>query len=338
MERITLIFPSDGQPERLDVFICRQRPALTRSAAQRLVDTGQVLVNGTPAKPSLKLKGDEQIVVTIPPPLPAVPRAEQIPLAILHEDRDLIVISKPAGMSVHPGAGTSSGTLVNALLGHCDDLSGIGGEIRPGIVHRIDKDTTGVLVVAKNDATHNHLARQFKEHTIKRVYVALVYGSPQADKGRIESAIGRHPVDRKRMSGAARHGRNAVTHWKMIGRYGTASALELRLETGRTHQIRVHLSEAGFPLLGDPVYGGSGRLTGLKDMKLRALIRALNRQALHARTLGFIHPTTGLYREFSTPLPDDMQQIIKYLDQHHQPAGHGSPVCCLTDPERSFIP
>lgn len=315
MESLTVLYPNDGQPERLDVFISRLEPSLTRSAAQRLVETGHVLVNGTPAKPSLKLKGGEQVIVTIPPPLPAVPRAEQIPLTILHEDRDLIVINKPAGMSVHPGAGTSSGTLVNALLSHCDDLSGIGGEIRPGIVHRIDKDTTGILVVAKNDTAHNHLARQFREHSIKRVYLALVYGSPKADKGRIETAIGRHPVDRKRMSSSARHGRHAVTHWKVVGRYGAVSALELRLETGRTHQIRVHLSEAGFPLLGDPVYGGSGRLTGLKDLHLRTLIRTLNRQALHARTLGFIHPASGQYQEYSTPLPDDMQRIIEYLEQ-----------------------
>jgi 23S rRNA pseudouridine1911/1915/1917 synthase len=315
-----LIYPYDAQMERLDVFICRQAPELTRSAVQRLLETGHILVNDAPAKSSLKLKGGERITITIPPPLPAVPVAEQIPLTILHEDSDLVVVSKPAGMTVHPGAGNATGTLVNALLGHCQDLSGIGGEIRPGIVHRIDKDTSGVLVVAKNDRAHQSLAHQFKEHSIKRVYLALVYGSPKEDKGRIESAIGRHPVDRKRMSGTARHGKRAVTHWKVVGRYGAVSAVELRLETGRTHQIRVHLSEAGFPLLGDGVYGSSGRLTGLKDLALRALIRTLNRQALHARTLGFIHPASGQYLEFSTPIPEDMQNIIDHLEQQDYPA------------------
>jgi 23S rRNA pseudouridine1911/1915/1917 synthase len=315
VKQIELTYPFDNPPERLDLFICREAPDLTRSAVRRLVDSGLITVNGVPAKSSLKLKGGELILIRIPPPAPAVPIAEKIDLSVLYEDADLIVVDKPAGMSVHPGAGNQAGTLVNALLGHCDDLSGIGGEIRPGIVHRIDKDTTGVMVVAKNDRSHLELARQFKEHSIKRVYVALVYGSPKQDKGRIESTIGRHPVDRKKMSGSARHGRHAVTHWKVVGRYAAVTAVELRLETGRTHQIRVHLSEAGFPLLGDPVYGGSGRLPGLKDTKLRALIRELGRQALHARTLGFLHPTTGQYLEFSSPLPEDMARIVKYLDE-----------------------
>lgn len=315
MKRIELIYPYDEAPERLDVFIVRQEPELTRSAVQRLMEAGKVTVDGAPAKSSLKLKGGERIVVEIPPPLPAAPLAEQIPLVVLYEDHDLIVISKPAGMSVHPGAGRNEGTLVNALLGHCTDLSGIGGEIRPGIVHRIDKDTTGVLVAAKNDRAHQGLAHQFKEHSIKRVYLALVYGSPRTDKGRIESDIGRHPTDRKRMSGSARRGKRAVTHWKVTGRYGQVSAVELRLETGRTHQIRVHLSEAGHPLLGDPVYGGAGRLPGLKDAQLRALVKGLGRQALHARTLGFIHPVSGEYLEFSAPLPEDMQSIVEYLEK-----------------------
>jgi 23S rRNA pseudouridine1911/1915/1917 synthase len=317
MKHIELIYPRDEAPGRLDVFISRREPELTRSAVQRLMEEGRVTVEGAPARPSMKLKGGERIVVEIPPPLPAVPEAEEIPLEVLYEDGDLIVISKPAGMSVHPGAGRRDGTLVNALLARCADLSGIGGEIRPGIVHRIDKDTTGVLVAAKNDRAHQGLAHQFQEHSIKRVYVALVYGSPRTDRGRIESDIGRHPVDRKRMSGSARKGKRAVTHWKVVGRYGQVSVLELRLETGRTHQIRVHLSEAGHPLLGDPVYGGAGRLAGLKDTALRARVRTLGRQALHARTLGFIHPVTGQYLEFSAPLPEDMQGIIEYLDKQN---------------------
>jgi len=315
VKKIELTYHAGEPAERLDQFVSGQVPDLTRSAVQRLIEEGRVTVNGATPKPSLKLKGGETIIVEIPPPAPAVPLAEEIPLSVLYEDSHLIVVDKPAGMSVHPGAGNPAGTLVNALLGHCCDLSGVGGEIRPGIVHRIDKDTTGVIVAAKNDRSHVGLARQFKEHTIKRVYVAFVYGSPALDKGTIEAAIGRHPVDRKRMSGAARSGKRAVTHWKVTGRYGAVTVLELRLETGRTHQIRVHLSEAGFPLLGDPVYGSSGRISQLRDTELGAMIRRLGRQALHARTLGFIHPVTGEYLEFSSPLPDDMTQILEYLDK-----------------------
>lgn len=313
MKRIELTYPAGEAPTRLDVFISSREPDLTRSAVQRLMEAGRVTVDGAVGKPSMKLRGGERITVEIPPPLPAQPVAEQIPLDILYEDGDLIVINKPAGISVHPGAGRRQGTLVNALLAHCADLSGIGGEIRPGIVHRIDKDTTGVLVAAKNDRAHQGLARQFKEHSITRVYLALVYGSPTADSGCIHAAIGRHPVDRKRMSSSTRRGKRAVTHWTVTARFGPVSALELRLETGRTHQIRVHLSEAGHPLLGDPVYGGAGRLSGLKDTALRGMIRRLGRQALHARTLGFVHPATGAYLEFSAPIPEDMQRILDYL-------------------------
>ena len=306
--------PGEG-PVRLDSFLAGAVGDLSRSAVQRLIDEGMVTVDGTPAKPSLKLRGGERVVVSIPPPVPAAPAPERIPLDILFEDGDLIVVNKPAGMVVHPGAGTSSGTLVNALLEHCRDLSGIGGELRPGIVHRIDKDTSGVLVVAKNDRSHNSLARQFKEHTVKRVYLALVYGSPRTDKGRIEGAIGRHPSDRTRMSGKARRGKHAVTHWQVLGRYPAITLIRLRLETGRTHQIRVHLSEAGHPLVGDLTYGGGGRFSGIQDQGLRPLVRELGRQALHAKTLGFIHPATGEYLEFDTQLPEDMARIIAYLEK-----------------------
>uniref|UniRef100_A0A831XLR4 Pseudouridine synthase n=1 Tax=Geobacter metallireducens TaxID=28232 RepID=A0A831XLR4_GEOME len=307
--------PAGGEAGRLDQFVARSVEGMTRSTVQRLIDEGRVTVDGKAEKPSLKLRGGERIVVTVPPPAPAVPEAEEIPLEILHEDSDLVVVNKPAGMVVHPGAGTPGGTLVNALLAHCTDLSGIGGEIRPGIVHRIDKDTTGVLVVAKNDRSHEGLARQFREHTIKRIYLALVFGALKADTGRIEGAIGRHPTDRKRMSGKARHGKHAVTHWRVLARYPGMTLLRLRLETGRTHQIRVHLAEAGHPLVGDEVYGGSGRANDLKDPVLRKLVRELGRQALHAKTLGFIHPASGSYMEFDTELPEDMTRIIAYLEQ-----------------------
>jgi len=314
VEKIEFIFPVGSEPARLDMVV-GVMDGLTRSMARRLIEAGQVTVDGTEEKPSLKLRGGEKVVVTIPPPVPAEPAAETIPLEILYEDSDLVVVNKPAGMVVHPGAGNASGTLVNALLGHCHDLSGIGGELRPGIVHRIDKDTTGLLVVAKNDPAHRSLSQQFKEHTIKRVYLALVFGSPKADKGRIESAIGRHPVDRKRMSGAARRGKKAVTHWQAVSRYPGVTLMRLKLETGRTHQIRVHLCEAGHPLVGDTVYGGSGRLATIQDTQLRELIKGMGRQALHAKTLGFIHPATGEYLEFDTELPMDMVRIIDYLEK-----------------------
>lgn len=314
MKKIELTYPEGGEPERLDSFLARSVAPITRSTVQKLIEEGLVTVNGAPQKASLKLKGGERISVLIPPPKPAEAAAEEIHLDILYEDGDLVVVNKPAGMVVHPGAGTSGGTLVNALLAHCRDLSGIGGTMRPGIVHRIDKETSGVLVAAKNDAAHQALAHQFKEHTIKRVYLALVYGAPKGDKGRIESTIGRHPVDRKRMSGKGSRGKHAVTHWQVVGRYPGITLMRLRLETGRTHQIRVHLSEAGHPLVGDKVYGGSGRLSGIGDPQLKALIRELDRQALHAKTLGFIHPTTGEYLEFDTALPEDMARIIDYLE------------------------
>jgi 23S rRNA pseudouridine1911/1915/1917 synthase len=322
VEKIELTFPGDGESERLDSFIARTVGSMTRSAAQKLIEGGRVTIAGIPQKPSLKLKGGEAITILVPPPVAAEAAAEDIPLEVLFEDGDLIVVNKPAGMVVHPGAGASGGTLVNALLAHCTDLSGVGGTIRPGIVHRIDKDTSGILVAAKNDHAHNALAGQFKEHTIKRIYLALVYGSPRGEKGKIESTIGRHPVDRKRMSGKARHGKHAVTHWQVIGRYPGMTLVRLRLETGRTHQIRVHLSEAGYPLVGDGVYGGSGRLSAVSDPQLKGMIKALDRQALHAKTLGFIHPTTGEYLEFDSELPADMARIIDYLEN----AGTRSPV------------
>lgn len=310
----TITVSEERQGERLDAFLASSLAELTRSAVQRLIEHGMVRVDGKEVKSSHKLSNGEEVTISIPPPEPSTATPEDMSLVILFEDADIIVVNKPAGLTVHPGAGISSGTLVNGLLGHCSDLSGIGGEIRPGIVHRIDKDTTGILVVAKNDAAHQGLSAQFSQHTVKRVYYALVFGSPKTDKGRIEGEIGRHPVDRKKMSGNAKHGRHAVTHWKVLARYNGVTLLKLRLETGRTHQIRVHLSEAKHPLLGDSVYGGDARLGNIKDVKLRSLIKELGRQALHAKTLGFIHPASGEYVEFDSDLPEDMQRIIDYLN------------------------
>ena len=319
MEPIELTFPCDIEPERLDSFISRSVPEITRSAALRLIETGCATVNGQKQKPALKLKGGEGIHIVVPPPAPAEPQAEDIPIEVLYEDSEVVVVNKGAGMVVHPGAGNPEGTLVNALLAHCKDLSGIGGELRPGIVHRIDKDTSGTLVVAKSDRAHNALADQFKEHTIKRVYLALVYGSPKEDKGRIETIIGRHPTERKKMSSRARHGKDAVTHWRVVARYPGVTLIRLKLETGRTHQIRVHLSEAGHPLLADEMYGGGGRLSGLQDPVLKQMIRAMGRQALHAKTLGFLHPVSREYLEFDTELPPDMAGIVAYLDDKFKP-------------------
>jgi len=313
MQTELFTYPSDCGQMRLDLFISSQLEGETRAAVQRLIEAGNVLVDGQPVRSSHKLKGGEQVTVEIPLPVAAEPQPEAIPLEVLYEDHDLIVINKPAGMVVHPGAGNSSGTLVNALLAHCTDLSGIGGELRPGIVHRLDKGTSGVLVAAKNDRAHQALSAQFHVHSVKRIYQALVFGSPAEDSGKIEGIIGRHPTERLRQSGKARNGKHAVTRWRAKERYNRITLMELRLETGRTHQIRVHLTEAGFPLLGDPLYPDGGRVNNLADPRLKKMIISLGRQALHARTLGFIHPSTGEYLEFSTPLPEDLQALCDYL-------------------------
>jgi len=307
-------FSADSDPVRLDQYLCRELVTETRSAVQRLIESGNILVNDKQVRSSLKLRCGDRISVDIPEPVTAQPLPESIPLEVLYEDSELIVINKPAGMVVHPGAGNSSGTLVNALLAHCSDLSGIGGELRPGVVHRLDKGTSGVMVAAKNDRAHQALSAQFSVHSIKRIYQALVYGNPSEDSGKVEGIIGRHPTERLRLSGKARHGKHAVTRWRVRSRYARVALVELRLETGRTHQIRVHMTEAGFPLVGDPLYPDGGRFNNITDPKLRKLITALGRQALHARILGFIHPITKSYLEFSAEMPADMAGLLEYLD------------------------
>ena len=313
MNHLSLTFLPDQEAVRLDLFLSREMGHESRAAIQRLIETGQVLVDGRPVRASLKLKGGEQIEVEIPEPLPARPLPESIPLEVLYEDGDLIVINKAAGMVVHPGAGNSGGTLVNALLAHCTDLAGIGGELRPGIVHRLDKGTSGVLVAAKHDRAHQGLSEQFSVHSVKRIYQALIYGAPAEETGKIEGIIGRHPTERLRLSGKAKNGKHAITRWKVKERYGRISLVELRLETGRTHQIRVHLTEAGFPLLGDPLYPDGGRCNNIPDSQLRGMINRLGRQALHARCLGFIHPVTDAYMEFTVEPPEDLQELLAYL-------------------------
>jgi len=310
-----VVSPAD-QGSRLDMFLARKLPDLTRSFLKRLIDQDLVTLNTKPTKAGVKLRKGDRIDVTVPPPEPLKAEPEAIALDILYEDESIVVVNKPAGLVVHPAAGNYTGTLVNALLGHCGSLAQEGGLLRPGIVHRLDKNTSGVLVVAKNDAAHVHLARQFQQHSITRRYWAVVLGTMTDDHGTISSLIGRHPVDRKRMSAQPRRGKGAVTHWKILKRYRFLSLLELRLETGRTHQIRVHLSGIHHPVLGDPEYGGTKLAGPIPPQRFRSYLSVMHRQALHAATLGFIHPSRQEYVEFQAPLPDDFQRLLDELDKN----------------------
>jgi len=277
---------------------------IPRAQARRWIDDGRVRLDGRPARASRAVREGARVEAEPPEPVRCEATAEPIPLAVLHEDADLIVVDKPPGLVVHPGPGHPSGTLVNALLHHCRDLSGIGGVLRPGIVHRLDRGTSGVMVVAKNDAAHAALAQQFHDHTIERIYRALVVGLPGADEGRIDRAIGRHPRDRKKMSVRTRSGRPARTRWRVVRRFRVAglSWLEVRPETGRTHQIRVHLSSAGLPIVGDALYGRARRRPA-----------ALGRPALHAAVLGFDHPSSGERMGFEASPAADLADLLARL-------------------------
>ena len=280
----------DHATERLDHFLARNLPDLTRSQIKRLVDDGAVTLDGKQVKAGHKLRGHETVQVTVAEPAPVATAAQDIPLAILYEDAALIVVDKPAHMVVHPAPGHHEGTLVNALLHHCQDLSGVGGELRPGIVHRLDKATSGVMVATKDDQTHNCLARQFKAHSIQRRY-------------------------REKMSGSTRAGRRAVTHWQVLRRYSQErlTLLDLKLETGRTHQIRVHLSEMNLPVVGDPLYGNARKARAIGDFEVRRMVEQLDRQFLHAWQLGFQHPD-GRPMRFFSPLPAELQELIDHLE------------------------
>lgn len=290
--------------KRLDSAIAELEPDLSRSRIRRLVEQGAFTVGGSVSKPAHRLRLGEEIRGCVPPPEPDRLEPEAIPLDVVFEDADVIVVDKPPGLVVHPSPGHRSGTLVHALLHHCSELSGVGGVQRPGIVHRLDKDTSGLIVSAKNDRAHRGLARQFQAHSIDREYLALVRGRPTASAGTVDAAIGRHPSDRKRFSTRVGRGRRAVTHWSVVERFEHASLLRVSLETGRTHQIRVHLAASGLPVAGDPLYGGGKRIT-------RAL--GLERQALHAARLGFDHPQTGARVVFESPLPDDLSAVLESL-------------------------
>lgn len=297
MHQLTKLAEENG--ERIDVFLSRAVPELTRAAAQRLILQGAVTQNGKIAKKNDKTAVGDVITVEIPDPAPLDVVAQDIPLDIIYEDADVVVVNKPVGMVVHPAAGHPDGTLVNALLHHCgDSLSGINGVLRPGIVHRIDRDTSGLIIVAKTDHAHVSLASQLKDHTLARVYETVAIGGFQKDYGTIDAPIARHPIHRKKMAVDSQNGRAAVTHWSVLARYGGFTHLQCQLETGRTHQIRVHLASIGHPILGDKVYGpdkGHPKLAG---------------QCLHARKLRFLHPRTGEPVEVECPLPDWFEQVL----------------------------
>ncbi|HEX3698512.1 MAG TPA: RluA family pseudouridine synthase [Polyangia bacterium] len=299
----------DAAGQRLDVFLAAQVPEVSRTQLGRHVGQGAVTVGGAVAvSPSRKLRAGDEVVWSPPAVQKTEIAAEEIPLTVIYEDRWLVVIDKPPGLVVHPAPGHEDGTLVNALLAHCQDLRGIGGELRPGIVHRIDKDTSGLLVVAKDDATMGALGAAFKAHDITRVYEALAVGKPPAPSGRIDTLHGRDPHDRKKFSTRVKTGRRAITNWRVLERLGGAARLEAQLETGRTHQVRLHLAALGCPLLGDAVYGKPP-----KEPALREIGRTLGRQALHARVLGFRHPGTGETLRFEAAPPADFQQALAAL-------------------------
>ena len=312
--------------KRLDRLIAERLPALSRSRVKALIQAGnvtghgaQTATGGTITDPSRRVKPGQSFAIFVPDSSPAIPQPQALPLAIVYEDQDLIVIDKQAGMAAHPAPGNPDMTLVNALLAHCGDtLSGIGGVKRPGIVHRLDKDTSGLMVAAKNDAAHAALSRQFAARTIERLYWAVVWGVPSPAQGEISGAIGRDPLNRKRMAVVARGGKKALTRYRVARRLGNgvASIVECRLATGRTHQVRVHLAELGHPVMGDPVYAGRHGRKARAGEAASAAAEKLGRQALHASILGFVHPKTGKHIHFTSDLPNDINVLISSLDKN----------------------
>lgn len=301
MEPILLRASEESKNQRLDAFLASSLDGLTRSQAARLIESGEVAVNGETAGKSYKLAGGEDIAVTLPEPEPVEAVPQDIPLDVVYEDADVIVVNKPSGMVVHPAPGHPDGTLVNALLYHCaGTLSGVGGALRPGIVHRIDRDTSGLIIAAKNDAAHQYLSAQLADHTLARTYECIVVGALREDRGTVDAPIARHPTDRKRMAVVA-GGREAVTHWEVIARYPGYTHVRCRLETGRTHQIRVHMAYIGHPILGDTVYGAKKEVPGLTG------------QCLHAVGLRFLHPRTHEVVELFCPLPEEFTRMLQKI-------------------------
>lgn len=294
---------AEQEGERLDKFLSIIYPEFSRAFFQKLIKSKQVSVNETPQKASYCVKIDDIVTVEIPDAVETTIEPENIQLDILYEDDDVLIVNKPKGMVVHPSAGHYSGTLVNAIMYHCKDtLSGINGEIRPGIVHRIDMDTTGSLIVCKNDEAHVNIAQQIKEHSVNRIYVGIVCGNVNEDSGTVEGAIGRHPIERKKMAINEKNGKPAITHYKVLERFKNYTYMQFKLETGRTHQIRVHMASIGHPLLGDTLYSSG-----------RSPFKHLQGQCLHAKTIGFIHPKTGEYMEYSAPLPEYFEKLLCLL-------------------------
>ena len=301
MEPIRLRASEESKNQRLDAFLASSLDGLTRSQATRLIESGEVAVNGRAVGKSYKLAGGEDIAVTLPEPEPVEAVPQDIPLDVVYEDADVIVVNKPSGMVVHPAPGHPDGTLVNALLYHCaGTLSGVGGALRPGIVHRIDRDTSGLIIAAKNDAAHQYLSAQLADHTLARTYECIVVGALREDRGTVDAPIARHPTGRKRMAVVA-GGREAVTHWEVIARYPGYTHVRCRLETGRTHQIRVHMAYIGHPILGDTVYGAKKEVPGLTG------------QCLHAVGLRFLHPRTHEVVELSCPLPEEFTRMLQKI-------------------------
>lgn len=310
--------------ERIDKYLSEVRRIATRAQVQRLLKGGLILVGGKRVKPSHRVRGGETVAITFPDPEPSGLEAEPIALDVVYEDEFLIVVNKPAGMVVHPGSGVRRGTLVNALLAHCRDLSGIGGVLRPGIVHRLDKGTSGLIIAAKDDATHVALSEALKARRVKRTYDAVVWGIP-AQEATIETLIGRSFADRKKMAVRRRVGRVATTTYRVVEEFEFTSMLTVNLRTGRTHQIRVHLSHIGHPVFGDPTYGGRrrrlGSLSRTAMQRARGYLELVGRQALHAKSLTFTHPHTGSELTLDAPLPEDMESLLHALRQGTQEGG-----------------
>ncbi|MDP9362560.1 MAG: RluA family pseudouridine synthase [Acidobacteriota bacterium] len=309
---MNVTFESQDDGERLDRALATRLPEHSRSFIARLIEEGRVTLDGKPTtRPSVRVATGQRAELDVPPPAPTTAESQEMPLSVLFEDDDLIVVDKPAGLVVHPSAGHADRTLVNALLFHVRDLSGIGGELRPGIVHRLDKDTSGVMVIAKNDDTHRKLSAAWGTESVRKEYVAIVYGTPQKSRGTIEAPIGRDPRNRKRMAIVA-GGRRAITDFEVIEPLRHSSVVRCILRTGRTHQIRVHLKSIGHPIIGDPVYSGP-QWRGIPDKKLQKAIASFGRQALHAAKLTISHPRSGLAMTFEALLPEDMGSLIAML-------------------------
>jgi 23S rRNA pseudouridine1911/1915/1917 synthase len=303
---------------RLDIYLSLKDLGLSRSQIKKSVDDKLVRVNGIHSKVSYRLRSGDIVEIDKREPVACHTLPQDIPLTIVFEDQHILVVDKPAGMVVHPAVGHVQDTMVNAILHHCRNLSGIGGILRPGIVHRLDKGTSGLLVVAKSDEAHQGLAGQFKRHEVRKTYKALAYGNPKEDEGVIDVPVGRHPFDRKKMSTRSRQSKEAITRWRVHERFGMAAMLDVDIVTGRTHQIRVHLSSLGYPVVGDSAYGNPKRADTVHNTFIRSKLKAMKRQALHAARIGFVHPVTSQDMVFTSPLPNDMAQLADFLRRYSQ--------------------